>query len=529
MRTSNKSISYPIQITGLTLLSLVGCARPVAPEHSGAVNVEVGDQENKTSTTTAGVPDLVSSSFHGVREQTTPRFEITELHHELLSVLSPEMRVPLVGLLNESLGFPQEITPQYWVEHMSEALTAGGMSEQEVPKVLGGYIERGLFRCSQRAEAVRILQRRYPENGFLSEAFTKLPAAETNLPTAGVLFSWTSSAGGNLGLDALSKERANRSDNAWTPENPWDLPINVNLVFDGLMPNYPDQTQPVTSLTGEISGFSDSGQLLWTRELQPITFENPKSDHAYIAAQIHGKDELDGAPIVIRITHEITQRAGEGDTDSPGSRFRGEHWTRFVPVVQTSDPSKKLGYREVPLGLGGQRLEQPSILSSAVFDTVSEILTTNRERLLESFRAKEQEELLRQQLVGRPLSKISLNYDATGAASDVELRRDGTSILVFGATWCGPCGMVAPEIEAFIQKNKNDPRSATVYRFSVDDPDEYAKAVKGKYPDGVIKPEQGEALAVSSVPAYIVIRSGKIAETGVLGPGDIERLATLYK
>lgn len=519
---------FSMQLAGLALLSLAGCARPVAQEATLERDSGPFGQDKDTRSS-------VSLSYHGsvfsqeLPPSREPRFEIPELSRELLSVLDPSARKPLIELLNKSLSSPEAITPHDWVEHMSSALTAGGMSEEEIPKVLGGYLARGLFPPAQYVEALAILHRRYPEDAAVTLAFAKVAGVGTDLPSASVLFSWTSSAGGNLGLDALSAERQERSDSRWSPESSWDLPINVNLVFDGLKPQSQSNPHPRISLTGTMEGVSDSGQLLWSRDLDPITFTDPASDHDYVSLQIKGESELPGGPITIRITYEIAQQSPEGFEDSRTSRFRGEHWTRFVPVTEKSAPLKEVGYREVPLGLHGQRLENPSILSSAVFDVVSEILVTNRENLLERLKAEEQREQHRAQLIGRPLPEISLSHDSNGAASTLALKGEGTCILVFGATWCGPCGAIAPEVEAFIQSNSAHQGRAAVYRFSVDDPDDYAKAVNGKYPDGVITPNQGEALTISSVPAYVVTRNGRIVDFGVLGPGDIERLAAQHK
>ena len=520
--------NFSMQLAGLSLLSLAGCARPGAQEaglerNSGTLGQ---DSSARSSVRVSNDGSVFSQELIAAPK---PQFEIPELSREVLSVLDPSAREPLIELLSKSLSSPETMTPHDWVEEMSNALTAGGMSEGEIPKVLGGYVARGLFPPAQYVETIAILHRRYPEDAAVAGAFAKVALVGTDLPSASVLFSWTSSAGGNLGLDALSAERSQRFDPSWAPENAWDLPINVNLVFDGLMPQSEGNPQPRISLTGTMEGLSDSGKLLWSRDLEPIAFTNPASDHNYVSLQIQGESDLPGGPITIRITYEIAQQSPEGFEDSRTSRFRGEHWTRFVPVTEKSAPPKEVGYREVPLGLHGQRLENPSILSSAVFDVVSDILVTNRKNLLERLRAEEQRELLRHELIGSPLSEISLSHDSKGAASTLALRREGTSILVFGATWCGPCGAIAPEVEAFIQSKSTHQGRAAVYRFSVDDPEDYGKAVNGKYPDGVITPSQGEALTISSVPAYVVTKDGRIVDLGVLGPGDIERLAAQHK
>ncbi len=53
-----------------------------------------------------------------------------------------------------------------------------------------------------------------------------------------------------------------------------------------------------------------------------------------------------------------------------------------------------------------------------------------------------------------------------------ELISKGTVVLDFFATWCGPCRMLAPELEKLVDKNKN----VVVCKIDVDNYSEIARS-----------------------------------------------------
>lgn len=78
-------------------------------------------------------------------------------------------------------------------------------------------------------------------------------------------------------------------------------------------------------------------------------------------------------------------------------------------------------------------------------------------------------------------------------------------LLDFWATWCGPCRMVAPILEA-IAKERND-------------------IVIGKV-DVDAQPELAASFGVASIPTLVVIRGGKVVASavGYRPKADIEAL-----
>lgn len=91
------------------------------------------------------------------------------------------------------------------------------------------------------------------------------------------------------------------------------------------------------------------------------------------------------------------------------------------------------------------------------------------------------------------------NFETLVKASDI------TVLLDFWATWCGPCKMIAPIVEAIAE----DREDVLVGKVNVDEETELASA-----------------FGISSIPTLVVIRDGKVAATavGYRPKADIEKL-----
>ena len=91
---------------------------------------------------------------------------------------------------------------------------------------------------------------------------------------------------------------------------------------------------------------------------------------------------------------------------------------------------------------------------------------------------------------------------------DREVLQDSGTVLVdFWATWCGPCRMQAPILEAFAQEHSD----IKITKCNVDD-----------------NPELAEKFAIMSIPSLLVFKSGKLVKSAV-GLHDKEALAALVK
>lgn len=92
------------------------------------------------------------------------------------------------------------------------------------------------------------------------------------------------------------------------------------------------------------------------------------------------------------------------------------------------------------------------------------------------------------------------NFDATV--------KEGTVLVDFWATWCGPCKMQAPILEQLDAKMDG---AVTIGKVDVDD-----------------NPELANRFGVSSIPTLVILKDGEVAEKRV-GVTDAATLESLLK
>lgn len=92
------------------------------------------------------------------------------------------------------------------------------------------------------------------------------------------------------------------------------------------------------------------------------------------------------------------------------------------------------------------------------------------------------------------------NFDATV--------KEGTVLVDFWATWCGPCRMQAPILEQLDAKMDG---AVTIGKVDVDD-----------------NPELANRFGVSSIPTLVILKNGEVAEKRV-GVTDAATLESLLK
>lgn len=131
-------------------------------------------------------------------------------------------------------------------------------------------------------------------------------------------------------------------------------------------------------------------------------------------------------------------------------------------------------------------------------------------------------------LLGRDLTSVPLLRGADGLPGELALRADRTHILLFGATWCGPCHALAPSVEAFTAAIAGRDGAPIVHRLSIDDDPDSFDAALAAYPSGICTDAFEEDFVVDAVPKYSLVREGKVVEHGVVSEEGIAAWRETY-
>lgn len=93
-----------------------------------------------------------------------------------------------------------------------------------------------------------------------------------------------------------------------------------------------------------------------------------------------------------------------------------------------------------------------------------------------------------------------------GSFDELLKNHDKPILVDFWAEWCGPCKMVAPELEKFAQAHKGE---VTVVKINIDE-----------------KPEIAQEYGVQSIPTLVLFKQGQIAEKviGAIPQAQMEKV-----
>jgi peroxiredoxin len=97
-------------------------------------------------------------------------------------------------------------------------------------------------------------------------------------------------------------------------------------------------------------------------------------------------------------------------------------------------------------------------------------------------------------------------YDSRGHLVSLDDYRGQVVVLDFYASWCGPCGRAAPEMERLYESYRD--RGVVFMGLSVNDnsdPREFASRMGIQYPLLVHGEKVAEAYGVSGIPTFVVI------------------------
>jgi len=525
--------SSNVRVAALMLLSLAGCgfeqevARRSATKDRTMASKHQGEAANPEAV-------LVAAHRSGTTQESIT-LSVPGIYGKLISDnIEPDLRAELVKCVNNELSRELRSQPETIIRDLNEALLRSGLSEQEVPRLLGAFLQLSPFPLKEMEDYWDILHRLYPEDIEISRLVDIQTPYKDNSPPGGVNAWFYSSAGGMCEyMNKLAEERQDRRDATWTPESLHELPVVLEIGADDFTieqgrTDVGDKLKIIGVMTAVSS---NTGRVLWKKPLE-VHFEalpegaGHRSNHLI---DLQGPDVLTGEPFKVSLEYTVVHLSKDGDELSAAVALQQR--SSFEPVFSDDRDAIKgapLGYEVNTLGLDDHPLTHPTT-PYGLAEAYRLLSTSRRDEIRQKAQEEREEERRRESFISSPLERISLAYSPTGEADVVRLNTDEPVILIVGATWCGPCQALAPAVKELADLFETQGRDgAKVHRFSMDDdPGSYAKELE-KYPGGVLAPEQWAATGLPGVPAYIVVEGGTVSEAGILSAEKIAELKERY-
>lgn len=513
--------SSNVRFAALMLLSLAGCGfEQDAARRSATKDRTVASKPQGEAAEPEAV--LVAAHRSGTTQESIT-LSVPGVYGKLISDnIEPDLRAELVKCVNNELSQELRSQPETMIRDLNEALLRSGLSEQEVPRLLGAFLQLSPFPLKEMGDYWHVLHKLYPEDIEISRLVDTQTPYKDNSPPGGVNACFFSSAGGMCEyMNKLAEERQDRRDETWRPKSLHELPVVLEIAADGFMieqgrTDVGDKLKIIGVMTAVSS---NTGRVLWKKPLE-VHFEalpegvGHRSNHLI---NLQGPEVLTGEPFKVSLDYSVVHLSKDGDELSAAVTLQQQ--SSFEPVFSDGRDAVKgapLGYEVNTLGLDDQPLTHPTA-PYGLAEAYRLLSTSRRDEIRQRAMEEKEEERRRESFIGSPLEGISLACSPTGEEDVVTLDPDKTFILTVGASWCIPCQALAPKIKEL------DERLATqggggvkLFRLSInDDPSSYSEELN-KYPGGVLTTQQWEETGLRGVPAYIVVEGGIIREAAVL-------------
>jgi len=454
---------------------------------------------------------LRETSLAGSNKPVEDLLKLPMIYTPAFEPLPEKVRVEVEKFVREEFSKEGPTTPAQFVNGLASALSAGGLSEKQVQATLAASLSQGVMTFAEYKNAAEELVTLYPDNNY----FASLAENLNNHPAGGVRITWVSSAGDPFGYDSLEVKREELNNSDWLPESASELPLGLYLSSFRLSRNEPG-VSPGDSLqvSGTLRASSLGGDLIWEDSFGTSFAEHP-SGHFREFEHLFNIVDSSNSEVILTLNYTVEQRSPELEPVSGGATFFGQTSALLKPVMHEQ---MHVGYEVVALDPDGTVLDVPGVatefVSTAWYNTLFWQKESFQERALRELEADRAEG----SLIGRELETISLVH--SGKENDtltLNLSSSDKTIVIYGATWCAPCAAISPVIDNFKVALAEANSPIKVLRISIDrDKEKYNEAVSGRYPDGVIAPEQFESFGIRGVPSFMIVEGGRISEAGIL-------------
>ena len=482
-----------------------------------------GHAEDDTSAPTDTVPPLERSDYLFDR-------------NGLAGMPSP-VREAIEAFVAAEFAIERRVYPEQFASDFIEALEQGGLSEEDAVRTVAAFVNLGnCFSFVDRRKITAALEATYPDWSMPDSLVPSEASPEATVPPGGVMVSCYDV----LDPDMLCLARRQRKDPTWLPGSAFDVPIECNVEANCFVIDSPGVTGEHDTLrvTGTMELFVErmgeerrtltSEHLAYTEAVGPgdrgLVTDVPSSQ-IYVPRSVFPLP--DDARLLLEVHYDVVHHAPAVPPDERAA-IAGRVLYRVVPRLSanaaTGDPAAAVERLEIcPLGPDGKELPCPEVLQD--YRLQANLLTFvlgGKSMMRQRFRERAATDRKIASLVGQDLASVPLLRGADGMPGDLPLPADRPHLLLFGATWCGPCHDLAPSVEAFTAAIAGRADAPVIHRLSIDDdPDSFGTALAA-YPSGICTDAFKEDFVIDAVPKYYLIRDGKLAEHGIV---DEERIA----
>ncbi|MFM7077765.1 MAG: thioredoxin family protein [Planctomycetaceae bacterium] len=424
-------------------------------------------------------------------------------------------------------------SPEQFASGFIEALEQGGLSEKDAVRTVAAFVNLGnCFSFGDRRTITAALAATYPDWPMPDSLVPSEARPEATLPPGGVMVSCYDV----LDPDMLFLARRTRKDPDWLPASAFDVPIECNVEAHFFVIDSPGVTGEHDTLrvTGTMELFVErAGEERRTVTREHLTYTEavgPGLMTDIPSCQIHVPRSVfplpDDARLLLEVRYDVVHHA-PGVPPDERAAIAGSVLYRVVPRVSanatTGDHAAAVERLEVrPLGPDGEELPCPEVLQDYRLQTnLLRFVLGGKSGMRERFRERVARDGKVASLVGRDLVAVPLIRGPDGMPGELALGADRPHILLFGATWCGPCHERAPSVKELVEALAGRDGAPLVHRLSIDDDPDAFDAALAAYPSGICTDDFEEDFVVDAVPKYYLVREGKVVEQGVVSEEGI--------